>query len=56
MPSYWLIPWSLVVLSLVLVGIIIWGGFVEERRNGRSAPTVREDEPLRPLVGSRLVE
>jgi hypothetical protein len=36
-PAYWLIPWSLVVLSLLLTGLIFWGGFVEERRNGRSA-------------------
>jgi hypothetical protein len=34
-PLYWLIPWSLVALSVVLVALIYWGGFVEERRNGR---------------------
>jgi hypothetical protein len=34
-PTYWLIPWSLVALSVVLVGLIYWGGFIEERRNGR---------------------
>lgn len=35
MPSYYLIPWSLVVLSLALTALLYWGGFVEERRNGR---------------------
>jgi hypothetical protein len=35
-PSYYLIPWSLVALSLVLTGLLYWGGFVEERRNGRT--------------------
>ena len=36
MPSYYVIPWSLVVLSLILTGLLYWGGFVEERRNGRT--------------------
>ncbi len=36
MPTYWLIPTLLVVFSLILTGLIFWGGFVEERRNGRS--------------------
>jgi hypothetical protein len=37
MPSYYAIPLFLVILSLALVGLLYWGGFVEERRNGRSA-------------------
>lgn len=37
MPDYRLIPLLLVVMSLVLVALIYWGGFVEERRNGRRA-------------------
>ncbi len=36
-PRYYDIPVLLVVLSLILTGLIFWGGFVEERRNGRSA-------------------
>ena len=36
MPDYYAIPLFLVVLSLALVGVIYWGGFVEERRNGRT--------------------
>ena len=36
MPDYIAIPLFLVVLSLALVGLIYWGGFVEERRNGRA--------------------
>ena len=36
MPSYWLIPWSLVALSVALVGLIVWGGFIEEKRNSRN--------------------
>jgi hypothetical protein len=36
MPSYYLIPILLVVMSLGLVGLLYWGGFVEERRNGRT--------------------
>jgi hypothetical protein len=35
-PDYYAIPLFLVVLSLALVGVIYWGGFVEERRNGRT--------------------
>ena len=35
MPSYYLIPWLLVVLALGLTGLLYWGGFVEERRNSR---------------------
>jgi hypothetical protein len=34
-PSYYIVPWSLVALSVILIGLIYWGGFVEERRNGR---------------------
>jgi len=34
-PSYYFIPWLLVAMSLGLVALIYWGGFVEERRNGR---------------------
>jgi hypothetical protein len=34
-PSYYLIPWLLVALSLGLVALIYWGGLVEERRNER---------------------
>lgn len=37
MPSYYAIPLFLVILSLALVGLLYWGGFIEERRNGRSA-------------------
>jgi hypothetical protein len=33
MPSYYVIPWSLVAMSVVLLGLIYWGSFVEERRN-----------------------
>ena len=33
MPDYILIPILLVVMSLALMGLIYWGGFVEERRN-----------------------
>jgi hypothetical protein len=36
MPSYYLIPLLLVVMSLALVAALYWGGFVEERRNSRS--------------------
>ncbi len=35
-PSYYLVPVSLVVMSVALVAIIYWGGFIEERRNGRA--------------------
>jgi ABC-type Na+ efflux pump permease subunit len=35
MPSYFLIPWLLVVLSVALVVLIYWGSLVEERRNRR---------------------
>jgi hypothetical protein len=34
-PSYYLIPWLLVILSVGLMVLIYWGGFVEERRNSR---------------------
>jgi hypothetical protein len=34
-PDYYAIPILLVVLSLVLVGLLYWGGLVEERRNAR---------------------
>jgi len=33
MPSYYLIPWLLVALSVALVVLIYWGSLVEERRN-----------------------
>ena len=36
MPSYYLIPWLLVILSVALTALMYWGGFVEERRNGRT--------------------
>jgi len=32
-PSYYLIPILLVIMSLGLMGLIYWGSFVEERRN-----------------------
>jgi len=32
-PDYILIPILLVLMSLGLMGLIYWGGFVEERRN-----------------------
>jgi hypothetical protein len=35
-PDYYLIPLLLVLMSLAIVGLIYWGGFAEERRNGRS--------------------
>lgn len=35
-PSYYLIPVLLVIMSLAIVGLIYWGGFIEERRNGRA--------------------
>jgi hypothetical protein len=34
-PSYYVVPVSLVLMSVALVAIIYWGGFQEERRNGR---------------------
>jgi len=34
-PSYYAIPLFLVVLSLGLTALLYWGGFVEEKRNGR---------------------
>ena len=37
MPDYYLIPILLVIMSVALVALIYWGGFVEERRNGRGA-------------------
>jgi hypothetical protein len=30
-----LVPWLLVVMCLALLALISWGGFIEERRNGR---------------------
>jgi hypothetical protein len=36
LPDYYLIPILLVIMSLGLVALIYWGGFVEERRNGRT--------------------
>jgi len=33
MPSYYLIPALLVIMSLALMALIYWGSFVEERRN-----------------------
>jgi hypothetical protein len=37
LPDYYLIPILLVIMSVALVALIYWGGFVEERRNGRGA-------------------
>jgi len=34
--SYVVIPVLLIILSVALVGVLYWGGFIEERRNGRS--------------------
>ena len=34
-PSYYLVPWLLVVMSVGALALIYWGGFIEERRNGR---------------------
>ena len=34
--SYYVIPWLLVALGVVGTGLLYWGGFVEERRNGNS--------------------
>jgi hypothetical protein len=31
------VPILLVILSLALLGLIYWGGFVEERRNARAS-------------------
>ena len=36
MPSYYLVPVLLVIMSLGLTALIYWGGFVEERRNARN--------------------
>ena len=36
MPSYYLIPILLVLLSVGITALLYWGGFVEERRNGRT--------------------
>lgn len=36
MPDYIAIPLFLVVMSAGLVALIYWGGFVEEKRNGRT--------------------
>jgi hypothetical protein len=38
LPSYYLIPILLVIMSVALVALIYWGGFVEERRNRRTGP------------------
>jgi hypothetical protein len=35
-PSYYLIPLLLVAMSVGLLALIYWGGFIEERRNGRT--------------------
>ena len=35
-PSYFLVPWLLVAMSVGLIALIYWGGFVEERRNSRN--------------------
>jgi hypothetical protein len=35
-PSYYLVPWLLVAMSVGTLALISWGGFIEERRNGRS--------------------
>jgi hypothetical protein len=35
-PDYYLIPILLVLMSLAIVGLIYWGGFIEERRNSRN--------------------
>ena len=35
-PSYYLVPLLLVAMCLALLALIYWGGFVEERRNGRT--------------------
>jgi hypothetical protein len=37
LPDYILIPILLVLMSVGLVALIYWGGFVEERRNKRRA-------------------
>ena len=37
-PSYYLVPVLLVIMSLGLTALIYWGGFVEERRNSRARP------------------
>jgi hypothetical protein len=34
-PSYYLVPWLLVAMCVALLALIYWGGFIEERRNGR---------------------
>jgi hypothetical protein len=35
-PSYVVIPLLLAVLCVALVALMYWGGFAEERRNGRT--------------------
>jgi hypothetical protein len=35
-PSYYLVPWLLVAMCVGLLALIYWGGFIEERRNGRT--------------------
>ena len=36
MPSYYLVPLLIVVMCVALTALIYWGGFIEERRNGRT--------------------
>jgi hypothetical protein len=36
-PDYVLIPLLLVIMSVGLMALIYWGGFIEERRNGKRA-------------------
>jgi hypothetical protein len=36
-PSYFVIPVLLVVMSVAIMALIYWGGFVEERRNKNRA-------------------
>lgn len=35
-PSYYLIPVLLVIMSVALLALIYWGSFIEERRNSRA--------------------
>jgi hypothetical protein len=36
-PSYFVIPVLLVIMSVAIMALIYWGGFVEERRNKNRA-------------------
>ena len=36
-PSYYIIPVLLVVMSVALLAVIYWGSFIEERRNKNAA-------------------